>query len=454
MTDRAQAPSEGVRLGDAVMSRLARIMVRAFFRRLDVEGTERLPPRGPVLLTGNHTNGLVDGLVLMAVLPRYPRFLGKSTLYRIIPLVPFLHLAGVVPVYRPKDGSDTSRNEEAFRTSRALLARGGLVALFPEGISHDEGKVQPLRTGAARIALGAAADGVTDLDTVAVGLIYDDKARFRSRALVKIGLPVAVEPWVGRYRADPMATVRALTDDLSRQLAAVAPMYESHQDELLYHRIADIVTRTQGDDVDLARRDRLARELSRAAASTGDGTADLAAQLRSCAERYEQDLAVLGLDDAQVAAGLSAGRYRRRLGGSVAAAALSLPVAAFGAVFHAVPYLFVKQVAKRPKNEGMKATIKLLGCFSLFVTGYVTFGVLVGRRKGVLAGLAAAAAAPASGYVTVRVAERLQQVGGLTHASTVLRERGDVVPALLAERAGVVAAATTLLSRPPVPAGR
>ena len=454
MTERHQSGTDGARLADIVMSRLARLLVRAFFRRIDVEGAERLPREGPVVLVGNHINGLVDGLVLMAVLERYPRFLGKATLFRLLPLVPFLHLAGVVPVYRANDGADTTRNEEAFRTSRALLAQGGLVGLFPEGISHDEARVQPLRTGAARIALGAAVDdGVTDLVTVAVGMIYDDKARFRSQALVRIGSPVRVERWAASYREDPVAAVRAMTDDLGRQLAAVAPMFDSRQDEISYHRIADIVTRTQGAGVDLARRDRLARELSRAAGD-GDGGADLATELRSRAARYEQDLAVLGLDDEQVASGLSAGGYRRHLGSSVVSAAIALPVAAFGAVFHAVPYLFVKQVAKRPHNEGMKATIKLLGCFSLFVTGYVTFGVLVGRRRGVLAGVAAAAAAPAAGYVTVRVAERLQQVGGVSHASTVLRERQDLVPALLAQRAAVVTAATTLLSRPARPVGR
>jgi hypothetical protein len=48
-----------------------------------------------------------------------------------------LKLAGVVPVYRAKDGESTSRNAEAFAVSRRLLARGGIVAVFPEGISHD-----------------------------------------------------------------------------------------------------------------------------------------------------------------------------------------------------------------------------------------------------------------------------------------------------------------------------
>ena len=174
--------------------RVARLLVRVFFRRIDIEGVSHVPAGRPLVLVANHVNGLVDGLVLMAMLPRYPRFLGKSTLFKIVPLAPFLHLAGVVPVHRAADATDASgrrgqdRNDAAFRTSRALLAERGLVALFPEGISHDEARLQPLRTGAARIALGAAFDdGVPDLASVAVGLIYDDKARFRSQALVRIG---------------------------------------------------------------------------------------------------------------------------------------------------------------------------------------------------------------------------------------------------------------------------
>ena len=72
----------------------------------------------------------------------------------------------------------SERNATTFRTSRRLLADGGMVALFPEGISHNEPAVQPLRTGAARIALGAAFDdGVPGVVTVPVGLVYDAKAR-------------------------------------------------------------------------------------------------------------------------------------------------------------------------------------------------------------------------------------------------------------------------------------
>jgi 1-acyl-sn-glycerol-3-phosphate acyltransferase len=104
-------------------------------------------------LVANHQNGLVDGLLLMATLQRYPRFLGKSTLFRILPLWPFLKLAGVVPVTGPRTaGQRAATRQRSGHVNRSW--RRGLVALFPEGIRHDEPELQPPKKGAARIAAG------------------------------------------------------------------------------------------------------------------------------------------------------------------------------------------------------------------------------------------------------------------------------------------------------------
>src|SRR6202451_4639648 len=193
------------------MGALGRLLVRVFFREIEVEGGEQILSGVPTVLVANHLNGLVDGLLLMATLRRYPRFLGKSTLFKILPLWPFLKLAGVVPVYRAQDGGPTGRNAATFRTCQRLLARGGLVALFPEGISHDEPELQPLKTGADRIALAASADDGTDgVASVPVGLAYDPKARFRSRALVRIGTPTPVSRWAEAYRANDHRAVSEL----------------------------------------------------------------------------------------------------------------------------------------------------------------------------------------------------------------------------------------------------
>ena len=139
-----------------------------------------------------------------------------------------------------------------------------------------------------------------------------------------------------------------------------------------------------------------------------------------------------------MAAGLSETGYRRRRARRLALLVAAAPVAATGAVLHAVPYAVMKQVGKRPPNEGMRATVKLLGCFVLFTTMYTAIGVTVGRRRGALAGAAAFAAGPLSGYVTVRFAEEVSLAGGVARARALLGagdQRG-----LMARRAAVVSA--------------
>ena len=106
------------------MRRLARLLIRIFFRRIELEGFADLPVDVPTVVVANHIYGLVDALLLMATLPRFPRFLGKSTLFRILPLWPFLKLAGVVPVYRAKDGESTAQREQLPYLSAAARPAG------------------------------------------------------------------------------------------------------------------------------------------------------------------------------------------------------------------------------------------------------------------------------------------------------------------------------------------
>jgi glycerol-3-phosphate O-acyltransferase/dihydroxyacetone phosphate acyltransferase len=435
------------------MSGLARLLIHVFFRQVEVEGGERLESDRPMVLVVNHRNGLVDGLLLMATLRRYPRLLGKSTLFRIPILWPFLKLGGVVPVYRARDGAVMERNSDTFSRARRLLAGHGMVAMFPEGISHDEPTLQPLRTGAARIALGAAADGVVGVETAAVALVYDDKQRFRSRALVKVGRPEPVDPWLPAPGHDDHHAVRALTDDLARRLRDVGPDYASWSDADRLAAVAEIVTRSETDlpgDVDLADRQRVAERLARVESSTG-GAAALA-PLRHAHARYQQDLDRAGLHDAQVAAAYRSGSLRWPFAAAVAKVLIALPFAAAGAVVHVVPYQLVKYVSRRPDNQGMRATVKLVGCFVLFAVAYAALGVLIGLEFGAPYGLLVALGAPACGYVTVRMAERLHRMGGAVAGIRAARDRGPVFASLLADRSAVVDAARAALQLgPPAP---
>jgi 1-acyl-sn-glycerol-3-phosphate acyltransferase len=431
------------RLAEAVMTTLARLLVRVFFRGIEVEGTDHLRADRPVVLVANHTNGLVDGLLLMATLPRYPRFLGKSTLFKIPPLWPFMKLARVIPVFRQSDGAAGHDNDSAFSTCHAILARRGLVALFPEGISHDETSLQPLRTGAARIALEAATErGVTDVEVVAVGLTYDAKARFRSRALVRIGQPVVVAELPGLDQADDHEAVRQFTAVVADMLAVVSPPFASWLEVEQLSRIAQVVVRpphgSLPQDVALHDQSAVAEQL----AAMDD---PLTAALRQAYQAYARDLELLGLGDDQVVASYPRGKLRRTLAWALLKVVVTLPFAVLGVAVHLVPFQFMKWVSRRPANEGVKATVKLLGCFVLFAMVYALAGVLVGRAFGSWLGLAAALAAPVCGYAAVRMGERLQRIGGLLEGHRIVSDRRRVLATVTAHRDEVVQLAGAIL---------
>jgi hypothetical protein len=227
-----------------------------------------------------------------------------------------------------------------------------------------------------------------------------------------------------------------LTDAVARQLQEVSPPYASwaQADELA--RIAEVVVRTPDaglpDDVDLAERAAVADRLA-SAARRGDLGPRFDA-LRVDYATYDRDLQLLGLTDAQVASRYSKGTLRGSVARSLAKAAVATPFALIGVLVHVVPFQIVKQLAKRPRNEGIKATVKLLG-------------VVVGTRWGAWAGLAAAVAAPLCGYLAVRLFERVKRVGGLLAGYRTLRGRKDVLDSVFAHRRSVVTSASALLEQ-------
>jgi hypothetical protein len=238
-----------------------------------------------------------------------------------------------------------------------------------------------------------------------------------------------------------------LTDDVAQQLTTVSPAYASWEQAERLSRVADVVARPPavGLPVDVTMADRIDVTERLAGAEQGHARRTEVRRLLATFEAYERDLELLGLSDAQVAAKYGQGKLRGAVLWSVLKVVVALPLAAIGVVVHVVPYQIIKQLAKRPANEGMKATVKLLGCSALFSVVYVALGIVVGRAVGPWAGLLVAVGAPLCGYVTVRVAERVKRIGGVVEGYRTVKDRKVVLATVFAHRTAVVDAARAVL---------
>ncbi len=228
--DPDRAPRLFRRFTDRTVGLVARGLVLAFHRSVDVRYRNRLPRDRPVLIVANHGNGFVDPVVVAGVLGRLPRFLAKAALWKVVVARPFLWLAGVLPVYRSADGDRSSDNASVFDACHHELAQGATVAIFPEGTTGDRAGLDRVKSGAARIALGAlpTAPGVV---IVPIGMAFESTVETRSRAVVIFGEPIEVADFVGAGlgpdgepdRADAAALTARITDALER----VSPQFAS-----------------------------------------------------------------------------------------------------------------------------------------------------------------------------------------------------------------------------------
>jgi hypothetical protein len=136
-------------------------------------------------------------------------------------------------VFRRQDGAEGGSNDATFAICFEVLAAGGAVALFPEGISYHAPALQPLKTGAARIALGAAKRIGGAFPIIPVGLVFRDRNSFRSEVRVVVG---DTFEWGDLAdRADEKFAVRELTARIDGAMRRVTLNLDSWEDAALVH---------------------------------------------------------------------------------------------------------------------------------------------------------------------------------------------------------------------------
>jgi len=388
-----------------------RLIANIFFRRIEIIGWEKVPA-GPVIFAVNHPNGLIDPLFLLCFTPRPVSFLAKAPLFRMPVIGWFTRGLDSIPVYRTQDNYATSQNRETFAAARALLVRGGAIAIFPEGTTHSEPRLKELKTGAARIALGCGAAECPDIVIVPTAIFYTAKQSFRSNALLYFGDGIAVAPVpVDANGEPPRDAVAALTDRIESALAALTLQADSHEALDLIGRAERVISLGRaGLPEQLALRKRFIAGYAR----LRERDPARLAHLQSRFERFESELGDARLEPETLPAPTVRGSVK-----TLATLLVTLPLALIGAVALYPTYRLIRFLAMRlTKEQELVATIKFVGGIVLYPLTCIAWGALVAWRAGVPLGIVTALLLPFIGYIALRFFEQLDDVAGRTRALT------------------------------------
>lgn len=221
-----------------------------FYVDIQATGRQHIPAEGPIVFAANHPNSVMDTVILGSRTTRQISYMAKSGLFKN-PLVAFVfNQCGVIPVFRnPKDKAN---NEESFRRAFDVLEEGGAIGIFPEGQNSKEREVLEIKTGTARIALGAVkrSNYALPVKIIPVGLNFEDRDRFLSRVLVRFAQPIEVLEFAKLHQDDEREAVRLLTERIQDGIQGAATHIQGVRildlvkdiDQIYGRRLLDTIT--------------------------------------------------------------------------------------------------------------------------------------------------------------------------------------------------------------------
>ena len=184
--------------------RLLILVCRLLFG-LTIQGMEKVPKTGPLVIAANHTQYPDPVLVCMAI-PRRMQWMGKKQLYEP-PYKRFFEFIGSFPVDREGGG------RAGVRIALAYLAEGWALGIFPEGTHKDDGTAREAKSGAVMLATRGGAPVLP----VFVSKMPGPLARLRGERLrLIVGEPITLDPGLRGGKA-----YREAADDVLRTIYAL-----------------------------------------------------------------------------------------------------------------------------------------------------------------------------------------------------------------------------------------
>ena len=227
------------------------LALKLSYRTIKYVGRERLPKDGAIIFAPNHTNALMDAMVILAMDHRPKVYVARADIFRDARIAKVLKFLKIMPIMRMRDGMEEVRkNNETIERAVDVLRDKVPFCIFPEGTHQAKYSSLPLSKGIFRIAFQAQ-EMMPDMPLyiVPVGLRYGNFFRFRSTVRVQFGEPINVGKFVAENSeytpAEQMNMLKDLLDERMKKSIFYIPNDENY--DAVYEICAAVVkTRVRG----------------------------------------------------------------------------------------------------------------------------------------------------------------------------------------------------------------
>lgn len=225
----------------AILKIIVRLSLRVYFRKITIQGKEKITKNGPYILIANHPSAFTDPIAIgVHIKPTIyflaaGEYMGKGLKYRFMSR--FLNM---IPIYRPETmPQDISKNTDIFAKCIAHLNKGRSILVFPEGISQSDKKVAPFKTGVARIvqATEFASQLKANIQIIPIGLNYSDPHQFRSDLFMNVGDPINAADFFSDNPENAINEINALTKKMEEELIKTVLHIENSEHEDLLTKV-------------------------------------------------------------------------------------------------------------------------------------------------------------------------------------------------------------------------
>ena len=217
----------------ALLKIITKLALKVYFRKIHIKGLEHIPKDGPLIIVSNHPSSFLDPVSIALFVNREINFLAKGSLFKNKFVAKVLSNLNMTPVYRAQDDSKLlTKNNQVFKACYNKLQANGVLMIFPEGTSEHERKLRPIKTGTARIALGAAKENDYNLNVkiLPVGLNYTKSSKFRSELFIQFDRPIESKDYFKEHQEFDKKAVKTLTNQIEvriKNLIVDTDEYES-----------------------------------------------------------------------------------------------------------------------------------------------------------------------------------------------------------------------------------